>query len=217
MFKYYRAIDNLNHINRLLLATLFVFVCLTIWLCASLIKAPKTMEFWLSPAMSANGGLMKADEVSDEYVHGFVTALIPALNTWSNAGVEEFYKNSQAFKYYMTPRYRDVLEATRLSLEKAGIFTRTQTASLYRFLEDGDIKKLGSNIWEVHLLLRITQKLNEESAMVIADKVVDYHFRVVKVNLSKIDNPFGLAIDGYSKPETLFKDLLSKKETEEMS
>ena len=46
--------------------------------------------------------------------------------------------------------------------------------------------------------------------MVIADKVVDYHYRVVKINLSKLQNPFGLAIDGYSQPEHLLKDLLSQ-------
>jgi hypothetical protein len=45
--------------------------------------------------------------------------------------------------------------------------------------------------------------------MVIADKVVDYHLRVVKVSLSRLQNPFQLALDGYTQPEILIKDLLA--------
>jgi hypothetical protein len=45
--------------------------------------------------------------------------------------------------------------------------------------------------------------------MVITDKVVDYHLRVVKVTLSRLQNPFQLALDGYTQPETLVKDLLA--------
>ena len=58
------------------------------------------------------------------------------------------------------------------------------------------------------MVLRITQRLNDNSPMVIADKVVDYHVRVVKVTTSKLQNPFQLALDGYTQPETLIHDLL---------
>ncbi|WP_447531338.1 DUF2895 family protein, partial [Legionella pneumophila] len=33
--------------------------------------------------------------------------------------------------------------------------------------------------------------------------------RVVKVTLSRLQNPFQLALDGYTQPETLVKDLLA--------
>ena len=76
-------------------------------------------------------------------------------------------------------------------------------------MEDDDVKPLGNNTWEVHLVLRITQRLKDDSPMVIADKVVDYHVRVVKISLSRLQNPFQLALDGYTKPEILVKDLLA--------
>jgi len=60
--------------------------------------------------------------------------------------------------------------------------------------------------------LRITQRLKDNSAMVIADKVVAYSLRVVKVNLSRLDNPFQLALDGYSRPEERLQDLLVDEE-----
>lgn len=210
MFKYYKKIDSLNHLNRLLLVSCAAFFILSLWLGYALLKAPSQLELWLTPSMSASGGLVKANEIPDEYVHGFVTTLIPLLNTWSQGGESEFANAIAMYQHYFTPRYRDVLAANREALEKAGLFSRMQMTSLYRFLEPQDVKKIGHNLWEVHLVLRVTQKLSEQSEMVIADKVVDYHYRVVKINVSKLQNPFGLAIDGYSQPERLVKDLLSK-------
>ena len=59
------------------------------------------------------------------------------------------------------------------------------------------------------MALRITQRLGRTNPMVIADKVVDYHFRVVKLSGSKLLNPFQLALDGYTQPERLLVNLLS--------
>lgn len=210
MFDYWKKIDSLNHLNRLLLATIVVLLLTILGLFIVLIKVPKQIEFWLAPPVSTTGGLIKAGEIPDEYVHGFATALIPVLNTWSKSGKQEFMKNIQVFHYYFTPRYQQLMKKTLKSFQDGQLFNRTQVASLYRFLEPGDVKRLSANTWEVHLVLRITQRVNDKSPMIIADKVVDYHIRVVKVTLSKLLNPFQLALDGYTLPEQLVADLLSE-------
>ena len=174
-------------------------------------KPPKQMQFWIAPSLSANGGLIRAEDIPDEYVHGFVTSLVPSLNTWSQMGKEEFEINLKSYHYYFTPRHKELIQNTFNAYQQAQLFERSQVASLYRFLEPGDVTRLSHNTWEVHLILRITQRLNDQSPMVIADKVVDYHVRVVKVSLSKLLNPFQLALDGYTKPEQLVRDLLSKE------
>lgn len=101
------------------------------------------------------------------------------------------------------------MEQTLTAYKDAQLFNRAQVASLYRFMENSDVKAIGHNLWEVHLVLRITQRLDNNSPMVIADKVVDYHLRVAKVQLSRLQNPFQLALDGYTQPEFLVKDLLA--------
>lgn len=209
MFNYWKKIDSLNHLNRLLLAFIFVLVCLTASLIIALAKSPNQYEFWLTPTMASNGGLMKADEVPAEYVQGFVATLMPSLNTWSKAGKSEFTNNLASFHYYFTPRHRQLMEQTLGAYKDAQLFNRAQVASLYRFMENSDVKIIGPNLWEVHLVLRITQKLDDNSPMVIADKVVDYHLRVAKIQLSRLQNPFQLALDGYTQPEILIKDLLA--------
>lgn len=211
MFDYWKRLDALSHINRLLLAFIAALIIFSVFLLAALIKAPERVEFWLAPNMNANGGLIKAGEIPDEYVHGFATSLIPSLNTWSQSGRQEFEANMQGFHYYFTSRHQSLVSQTFLAYQNAQLFNRSQVASLYRFMEKSDVRRLGKDSWEVHLVLRITQRLNDKSPMVIADKVVDYHIRVVKVNLSKILNPFQLALDGYTQPEKLVKDLLSQE------
>lgn len=209
MFNYWKKIDSLHHLNRLLLAFIGVLVLIVTALILTLATSPKRYEFWLTPGMARNGGLMKADQVSAEYLQGFVATLIPTLNTWSKAGKKEFANNVASFHYYFTPRHQKLMEQTLTAYTDARLFNRVQVASLYRFMENGDVRILGNNLWEVHLILRITQRLKDNSAMVIADKVVDYHVRVAKVTLSPLQNPFQLALDGYTQPEILIQDLLA--------
>lgn len=209
MFHYWKKVDSLNHINRLLLAFVAVLILIVAGLVTTLANMPKHFEFWLTPTMSVNGGLIKENQISKEYVQGFVATLLPNINTWSNGGKTEFANNLSGFHYYFTPRHQALMNKTLNAYKDAQLFDRIQVASLYRFMEDDDVKHLGNNTWEVHLVLRITQRLKDDSPMVIADKVVDYHVRVVKVSLSRLQNPFQLALDGYTQPETLVKDLLA--------
>lgn len=209
MFHYWKKVDSLNHINRLLLAFVAVLILIVAGLVTTLANMPKRFEFWLTPTMSVNGGLIRANQISKEYVQGFVATLLPTINTWSNGGKTEFANNLSGFHYYFTPRHQALMNKTLNAYKDAQLFERIQVASLYRFMEDDDVKPLGNNTWEVHLVLRMTQRLKDDSPMVIADKVVDYHVRVVKVSLSRLQNPFQLALDGYTQPEALVKDLLA--------
>lgn len=209
MFNYWKKIDSLHHLNRLLLAFVSTLLLIVAGLIITLARLPNHYEFWLTPSMASNGGLVKENQVPKEYVQGFVASLVPALNTWSQTGKNEFANNLATFHYYFTPRHQELMTKTLNAYKDAQLFNRVQLASLYRFMEEGDVKPLSENSWEVRLILRITQRLKNNSPMVIADKIVEYHLRVVKVHLSRLNNPFQLALDGYSQPETLIKDLLA--------
>lgn len=209
MFKYWQKVDSLNHMNRLLLAFIGVLLMLILGLILSIGYLPKKYEFWLTPSMAANGGLIKDNNIPDEYVQGFVASMMPTLLTWSKAGKDEFSQNIAGFHYYFTPRHQKLMEATRDAYEEAQLFGRIQTASMYRFMEPQDIQKVAPDVWDVKLVMRLTQRLSDKSTMVIADKVAEYHVRVVKVNLSRLQNPFQLALDGYTQPEKRLTDLLS--------
>lgn len=213
MFKYWKKIDELHHINRILLATILALMLVISGLTLALITAPKRFEFWLTPQMAANGGLMKASDIPNEYVQGFVSTLLPLINTWESE--DDFLKHLQEFHYYFTPHYQNLMKHMSSAFKDAQLFERTQIASIYRFMEPSDIRRIGKDRWEVHLTLRLTQRLNAKNPMLIADKVVDYFIQVVKTNGSKLQNPFELALDGFVKPEALVFDFLSGEDAHE--
>lgn len=213
MFKYWKKIDELHHINRILVAVILSLMLIITGLMLTIITAPKRFEFWLTPQMAANGGLMKPDQVSNEYVQGFVSTLLPLVSTWNNE--KDFSKHLHEFHYYFTPHFQESLLKTSHAYEKSQFFERIQTASLFRFIEPSDIKRLSNNAWEIHLILHLTQRLNTKNPMLISDKIVEYFVRVIKVNESRLLNPFELAIDGYTKPETMLTDLLSGEPNED--
>lgn len=215
MFNYWKKIDQLNHLNRLLLAGVITQFAIAIGLIVILSTMPKRYEFWLTPSMAANGGLLKEGNIPNEYVQGFVATLLPSLNTWSRSGGREFSKNLNAYHYYFTPRHQQLMEKTLKAYKDTQLFNRLQIASLYQFMNANDVKPIGHSAWEVHVLMRITQRLKDTSKMIISDKVVDYHLRVVKVTLSRLQNPFQLALDGYTEPEKLIQDLLATPSEEE--
>lgn len=215
MFNYWNKIDRLNHLNRVLLGVIVTQVVILFGLIITLSTMPSRYEFWLTPSMAANGGLLKEGDVPSEYVQGFVATLLPSLNTWSKSGSHEFSKNLNAYRYYFTPRHQQLMEKTLAAYKDTQLFNRMQIASLYQFMSADDIKSIGSNAWEVHVKMRVTQRLKDVSKMVIADKVVDYHLRVVKVTTSRLQNPFQLALDGYTAPEQMEQDLLATPLEEE--
>ena len=215
MFNYWNKIDRLNHVNRLLLGVIVTQLVILFGLIITLSTMPNRYEFWLTPSMAANGGLLKEGDVPSEYVQGFVATLLPSLNTWSKSGSREFSKNLNAYHYYFTPRHQQLMEKTLIAYKDTQLFNRMQIASLYQFMSADDIKPIGVNAWEVHVKMRITQRLKDVSKMVIADKVVDYHLRVVKVTISRLQNPFQLALDGYTAPEQMEQDLLATPLEEE--
>ncbi len=215
MFKYWKKIDQLSLINRLLLSFVMTQTVIVIGLIITLSTLPKHYEFWLTPAMASNGGLIKDGDISNEYVQGFVATLLPSLNTWSKSGSHEFSKNIHSYRYYFSPHHQQLMEKMLTTYKDTQIFNRIQIASLYQFMHDEDVKPIGHNAWDVHVVLRITQRLNDASQMVITDKVVDYHLRVVKVTMSRLQNPFQLVLDGYTTPEHLVQDLLATPLEEE--
>ena len=215
MFNYWHKIEKLNQVNRLLLAVIITQIVILLGMIITLSTMPNRYEFWLTPSMAANGGLLKEGDVPNEYVQGFVATLLPSLNTWSKSGSREFSKNMQSYRYYFTPRHQQLMEKTLAAYKDTQLFNRMQVASLYQFMSAKDVQPIGHNAWEVHVLLRITQRLKDASQMVIADKVVDYHLRVVKVTISRLQNPFQLAMDGYTAPEQLVRDLLATPLEEE--
>lgn len=208
MFSYWKKVDELNHINRLLLMMVGILSVLTVVLIISLAKAPNQMRFWLTPTLMSQGGEIKAGNIPPASVYSFVATMLPLVNSWSGRDDNELGSVATQYHYYFTQRHRMLLSDSIKVYKTAQLFKRTQTASLYKSLDLDDVKQLAPGLWEVHVQLRLMQQLNDKNPLIIADKVIDYHIRVMHAGLSREQNPFELVLDGYSKPERLLHNLL---------
>jgi len=216
MFSYWKKVDELNHINRLLLLMVGILSILTLVLIVSLAKAPNQMRFWLTPTLMSQGGEITAQQIPKSSVYSFVATMLPLVNSWSGNEEGELNGVAAQYHYYFTQRHRHLLNESIKAYKTAQLFKRTQTASLYKSLDADDVKQLAPGLWEVHVQLRLIQRLNDKNPLIIADKVVDYHIRVAHVGLSYEQNPFELALDGYSKPERLLHNLLEGETREKV-
>ena len=201
MFVYWKKLDNLAFANRLLVGIIAALLLVVVILSTTLAMMPSKFRFFVTPTLASTGGEIYQNDIPDSAVYSFVATLFPMLNSWSGEDKQEYLKTIQSYKPYLSPRHLELLTDAYSFMKKAGLTDKSQTASLYS----------GSDLWQVHIKLRLTQRINEKNPMVIADKVVSYKVRVMRVKLSHQQNPFELALDGYSQKETIEKNLLDEE------
>lgn len=212
MFNSPKRIDGLVDKNRLLIGVIVLFFISNLFLIFQLSDVPRKQTFWLSSNAILEGGEISANKIPEEYVYSFASTFMPLLTTWKKGGGADMRKLINDYSYYLTPRHRTLLLQLVDKSQKIHLFEREQTSSLFRFMEEGDVKKVSPNVWSVHLVLRATQRLDNTTNYLVADKIVDYKVRVVRSEAGLSHNPFGLAIDGYVEKERLTKDVLVEKE-----
>lgn len=211
MFAYWKTLDNLAFMNRLLVAIIGGLLAAVVVLSATLAFMPTTFRFFVSPTLAQSGGEIYKEEVPDAAVYAFVATLFPMLHSWSGDNREDYLKTIGRYKSYLSPRHVELLNEAYLFMKQAGLVDKSQTASLYSGFEQGLVTYLAPNLWQVRIKLRLTQRINEKNPMVISDKVVSYAVRVMRVNLSHQLNPFELALDGYSEKEVVLTNLLDEE------
>jgi hypothetical protein len=211
MFSHWKKLDNLAFTNRLLVAIIGALLLVVMVLSTTLALIPSKFRFFVTPTLAATGGEIYQNEIPDSAVYSFVATLFPMLHSWSGEDKKEYLRIIQIYKPYLSPRHLDLLNEAYRFMKQAGLVDKNQTASLYSGFENGLVKKISPNLWQVNIKLRLTQRINEKNPMVIADKVVSYKVRVMRVRVSHQLNPFELALDGYSEKEVVHKNLLDEE------
>jgi len=208
MFSAYKKIDKLAEHGRLLMGFVCILVVLNLALTLVISTSPSRYEFFLTTSMATAGGKIKPSEVQEENIYSYAAMLMPLFLSWEKGNIEGVKKQIERMQYYMSPRHLALQKKNLIENHTTGMYERSQTASLYRNLEINDIQRISQNVWSVHLVLRVIQRLDDTDKELISDKVIDYHVRVARVDISKALNPYSLVLDGYSEQERLVKDIL---------
>jgi hypothetical protein len=208
MFSYWKKMDEMNHANKLLIVLVVGLLITNCFLSYQVVQSPKSMRFFVTPSFALQGGEISENIVPESSVYSFVATLLPVLNTWTGEDETEIRTKLYTYRSHVSPKhFQDALSVYNAK-KQMGLFKQEQIASLYEGINADDVEQISANQWIVNIKLRLTQRVNDKSQMVIADKVINYSVKVLRVGYSKDQNPYELVIDGYARPEQLEKNLL---------
>jgi len=183
---------NMRYRNRII-----VFLGLSLVMAiVGLIRAPHVIDIYQAPD-PRYGFRSEPGEVHPPYIYSFAHNIFLLLNTWPNDGQEDYKTNSSRLNAYLTPAYfKEVWDDadSRLASNELRGRTRIVTSADGAAYSDSAVKILGPDSWLVYLDLNVEERVDNK---VVKDTNVRYPIRVVKRDISRANNPYRLALDGF--------------------
>lgn len=161
----------------------------------------------IPPDLSA-GAIMKIGRRPDVpapnvYLFGF--HVWQQLNNWSKDGAKDYGQQIFDYQWYITPSCRQQIETDmRLKADASELVGRTRTIMEIpgQGYTDDRVTRLGSGAWRVRLDVSIEETVKGVS---VKKTYVRYPLRVVRYDVNRERNAWGLAVDcfGNDRPERL--------------
>ncbi len=177
-----------------LLARIIIGLFLIIFV-QSMIYANKQNAISLHyPPDLRSGATLQAGEVPPSEVYLFAQYILQQVNNWDNNGAEDYPRNVNRLRYYLTPQYRQQLKDTIATLPHGELRDRVRVfkpipGAAYR---ESDVELLG-DAWLVWLDVNISETVLGQPVKNIS---LRYPVRVVRYDTNREMNPWQLALDG---------------------
>lgn len=202
------ALANERRTNKQLQQALWGVILLALAALWLVYRAPHHLTLHLAPNMRAGDSTLVTAglaPVPDPNVYGFGYYIWQQINRWARDGARDYAQQIFAFQHYVTPACQDQLkndEAKRAAGGELVMRTRAlaeipgQAYSATRVIADGD------NAWTVLLDMHIVETVR---GVPVKDAFIRYPLRVVRYDVDRERNPWGLAIDcfGGNRPERI--------------
>jgi integrating conjugative element protein (TIGR03746 family) len=202
------ALANERRHNRQLRQVLFGVIALALVALWLVHRVPHHLRLHPAPNMRAGDVLEIRNGVApvpDVNVYGFAYYLWQQVNRWARDGARDYGQQIFALQHYLTPACQEQLKNDQESRARAGeLAMRTralaelpgQAYTASRVLRDGD------NAWTVVLDMHIVETVR---GVPVKDAFVRYPVRVVRYDVDRERNPWGLALDcfGGNRPQRL--------------
>ncbi len=158
--------------------------------------APTDIDLHYPPDLR-NGATQKLGEVPPANVYAFAHYIFQQINYWPEDGTQDYGKAVFRFAAYLTPQYRQQLLEDLKERGKAGELQRTRTMAEIpgHGYAENRVDILGNGSWIVWLDLQMTETVN---GVPVKQAALRYPLHVVRYDVSRETNPYGLALDGYS-------------------
>jgi integrating conjugative element protein (TIGR03746 family) len=175
---------------------LLFLLCLV--LAAGWMTAPSHLRIYIPPDIS-NGATLKVNEIPNPLIYSFAYELWQEINYWPEEGEQNYGKNIKSYAAYLTPEFQRTLWQELAELKAAGQLQRQRfiqgiSGAAYN---SENVKKIGSDTWEVDLNVRLMEFKNNQP---VKDIEVIYPLKITRREVSYQDNPYGLALAGFISP-----------------
>lgn len=202
--RYRHVLENAYSNVRTLWCVVGIEALLIFVLIIGLIRVPSTLTVHIPPDLKS-GAMVQPNEPSPANVYAFAVYIFQQLYRWPIDGATDFSNAIFALSAYLTPAYREALiaelEAKAKRGELAGRERGMQELPGHRFTE-ARVNTLQEGVWVVVVDMELLENVK---AVAVKRKAIRYPIRVVRYDIDRERNPWGLALDGFDSvgPTTL--------------
>lgn len=162
-------------------------------------NAPSDITLHIPPDLSS-GSSVRVGEIPKPNVYGFGYYMWQQLNRWPKDGAEDFPAKLYQFSAYLTPAFRAQLLRDMDQRGRKGELTG-RVRALYEApgaqYEESRVEVLGPNVWTITIEAVIEETV---AGLSVKNTRIRYPLRIVRYDVDRELNPWGMAIDGFAEP-----------------
>ena len=187
-----------------IIITALSITCLLLWW--GWWQAPKHLTIYLPPDLG-EGITQKATTIPKPFLYSFTAQVWQQIESWSDVksnaqGDFPYKQHILQYQAYLSSHFKAQLLKDYHRLLKAGHLDRTRRLQLLAFQEN-QVKQLSENSWEVDLDVLLIERADN---MIVKRVKIRYPLRVVRRDVNRHVNPYGLVVDGFiGRPERLIR------------
>lgn len=141
---------------------------------------------------------MKAGYIPEETIYAFVPLILQQLFLWENNGAEDYEKNRYRLRQFLTPKFSLYVHSQIEKGVKAGTLNGIKRSM--QMMPDSVYKDVSVQMQGKHWVVWIDTIVKDTiKGVPIDDKFRRMAVRVVRYDINRDLNPWGLAIDGIEK------------------
>lgn len=168
-------------------------------LAIGLMRAPSSLTIHIPPDLQS-GATVHPNEPLPANVYAFAVYIFQQLYRWPTDGATDFSHAIYALSGYLTPMYREALVSELEHKAKRGELAgreRGMQEIAGRGFSDSRVSILQDGVWMAVVDMELLETVK---GMAVKRKAIRYPLRVVRYDIDREKNPWGLALDGFEPP-----------------